>query len=91
MKILKQTSQFKKDLKKIQNNPTKIANLEIVLNLLKETGTLPAKYKPHFLKGNYRRYMECHVEGDFLLVWIDEIADIIRLIRLGTHAELFKK
>lgn len=41
MKILKQTSQFKRDLKKIQNNPKKIANLEVVLRLLRETGTLP--------------------------------------------------
>ena len=47
MKILKQTSQFKRDLKKIQNNPKKIANLEVVLRLLRETGTLPKKYSPH--------------------------------------------
>jgi mRNA interferase YafQ len=91
MKILKQTSQFKKDLKKIQHDPKKIANLEIVLKLLKETGTLPPKYKPHFLKGNYKEYMECHIEGDFLLIWIDEINDIIKLTRLGTHSELFKE
>ncbi len=91
MRILKQTSQFKKDLKRIQNNQKKIAGLEVVLMLLRETGTLPLKYKPHLLKGNYKGYMECHIEDDFLLIWIDESEDVIKLIRLGSHSELFKE
>jgi mRNA interferase YafQ len=33
--------------------------------------------------------MECHIESDFLLIWIDETANIIKLIRLGSHSELF--
>lgn len=47
MKTLKQTSQFKKDLKRIQNNPKKISSLEAVLRILSETGTIPKEYKPH--------------------------------------------
>ena len=35
--------------------------------------------------------MECHVEDDFLLIWIDEEANVIKLVRLGTHHELFGK
>lgn len=34
--------------------------------------------------------MECHVENDFLLIWIDKNEDLIKLIRLGSHSELFK-
>lgn len=52
MRLLKQTSQFKKDLKRIQNNPRKIANLEQVLFLLQRDGSLPPEYKPHYLIGN---------------------------------------
>lgn len=89
MKTLKLTGQFKKDLKKIQNNPKKIACLEKVLKLLTETGTLPAKYSPHWLTGNYKGYMECHVESDLLLIWFDDTDDLIKLIRLGSHSELF--
>lgn len=89
MKTFKQTSQFKKDLKRIQNNPKKIANLKSVLQLLKETGTIPQEYKPHPLTGNYKGYMECHVEADLRLIWIDESGDIIKLVRLGSHSELF--
>ena len=90
MKILKQSSQFKKDLKRIQHNRKKIEKLETVLKLLQQSGTVPAKYQPHLLIGQYRGYMECHIEGDFLLIWIDEKEDVIKLTRLGSHSDLFK-
>lgn len=90
MKRLKQSSRFKKDLKRIQHNPKKIEKLEIVLELLKENGTVPPEYSPHLLVGQYKGYMECHIEGDFLLIWIDESEDVIKLTRLGSHSQLFK-
>lgn len=91
MWVLKYTGQFKKDLKRYQNKPKKIENLLRVLTLLKENGCVPDEYCPHMLKGEYSGFMECHVENDFLLIWIDEENDQIRLTRLGTHSELFKK
>jgi len=90
MKTLKYSGSFKKDLKRYQNKPKKIAELETVLHLLSETGTVPAEYEPHPLKGKYNHCLECHIEDDYLLIWIDEDLDLIRLIRLGTHSELFK-
>jgi mRNA interferase YafQ len=89
MKKFKQTSQFKKDLKRIQNNPKKISSLQTVLELLQSTDSLPQEYKPHLLIGDYKEYMECHVESDLLLIWFDKSKDLIKLIRLGTHSELF--
>lgn len=50
---------------------------------------IPAKNRPHMLTGNYAGYMECHIEGDFLLIWFDPETDQIDLIRLGSHSELF--
>lgn len=91
MKIIKLTSQFKKDLKRYQNNQRKIDSLGRVIKLLRDTGTLPNEYKPHLLIGNYKGFMECHIENDFLLIWLDEEAEIIKLVRLGSHSELFKK
>ena len=89
MKQLKQGTQFKKDLKRVQNQPRKIVALETVLGHLRATGTVPKEHNPHPLSGNYRGYLECHVLNDFLLIWIDEEANIIKLIRLGSHSELF--
>ena len=89
MRKLKQTSQFKNDLKRIQNNPKKIASLQLVLERLQATGEVPQEYNPHSLIGGYKGYMECHVENDLLLIWFDESKELIKLIRLGTHSELF--
>lgn len=36
-------------------------------------------------------FMECHIENDFLIIWFDEDIDIIKLVRLGSHSELFKR
>ena len=89
--ILRLSSRYKKDLKRYQNNPSKIAALKDVLKHLKKSGIVPSKYKPHALSGNYKGFMECHIEDNFLLIWIDEATDTIKLVRLGTHHELFGK
>ena len=51
---------------------------------------IPDFYKPHKLIGQYKGCMECHIEGAFLLIWIDENNDTIEIIRIGSHSELFK-
>ena len=91
MKRLQPTTKYKKDLKKYANNPKKIAALTEVLKLLKNEQPIPAEYQPHMLHGNYQGCMECHIQGDFLLIWIDPDTDIIELVRLGSHSELFNK
>ncbi len=91
MKKLKPSSQYKKDLKRIRNNPKKAAALLTVLQLLEQELEIPQEYKPHMLSGEYNGCMECHVQGDFLLIWIDHETNEIDLIRLGSHSELFGK
>ena len=89
MKILKITTQFKKDLKRYKNRPKVIEKLEFILGLLQNELPIPEENKPHPLTGNYRGHMECHVENDTLLIWWDQESDIIKLVRFGTHSELF--
>lgn len=89
MRKLKQSRQFKKDFKRIQHDPEKLLCLADVLAQLGSTGTVPAKYRPHFLSGKYKGCIECHVQNDFLLIWIDESRELIKLTRLGSHSELF--
>ena len=90
MKELKITGQFKKDLKRYQNQPQKIKKLKVVLGYLQQEIAIPQEYKPHRLLGNYKDCMECHIESDTLLIWIDEEAKVVKLLRLGTHSELFR-
>ncbi|MBD5259232.1 MAG: type II toxin-antitoxin system YafQ family toxin [Bacteroides sp.] len=90
MKTIRYTGKFKKDLKRFLNNPKKLQALNEVINMLKQEIPLPDKYQQHTLQGNYANCYECHIEGDFLLIWIDETTDTIALVRLGSHSELFK-
>ena len=89
--ILRQSTQFKKDLKRFKNKPSKIKDLKAVLKDLKNLGRVSNSHFPHKLSGNYKGHMECHIGSDYLLIWIDESEQIIKLVRLGTHAELFGK
>ena len=91
MKKLQPTTQFKKDYKRIKNNPNKVKDLQEILEMLKNEQPIPAEYKPHLLHGEYKGCLECHIQNDFLLIWIDDVNDIIELVRLGSHSELFKK
>lgn len=89
MKELKPTSQYKKDYKRYHNNPKKLEKLFDILELLRHEQPIPEQHRPHPLAGNYAGHMECHIEGDFLLIWLDPNSDVIHLVRLGSHSELF--
>ena len=89
MNVLQLTSQFKKDLKRYKHKREVLDKLESILSLLASGEPIPEINRPHILTGNYKGYMECHVESDTLLIWWDKEAGIIKLVRFGTHSELF--
>ena len=89
MKKLKPTTKYKKDYKRFRNNPKKLEKLFDILKKLENEIPIPAEYDPHMLTGDYKGHMECHIEGDFLLIWFDPDTDEIDLVRLGSHSELF--
>ena len=64
-KKLHPTSPFKKDFKRIQKFPQKIATFEYIANLLINDQPIPQEYKPRMLKGEYKGCMECHDRRGF--------------------------
>lgn len=88
---LKQTSQFKRDLKRYKHNQALIEELKAILYSLRDNGKVPESCLPHPLRGDYKDCMECHVKDYFLLIWIDKTLPIIKLVRLGSHSELYGK
>ena len=52
MKELRYTRQFKKDLRRFLNQPKKLEEQKIVLDMLRNEITLPEKYRLHPLKWN---------------------------------------
>jgi mRNA interferase YafQ len=62
-----------------------------VLEILETEGKLPEKYLSHKLSGSYINYWECHLQPDWLLIWEqNEAQKEIKMIRTGTHSDLFK-
>jgi mRNA interferase YafQ len=85
------TTKFKKDFKLLVKRNYDINQLQIVLNLLATGNRLPKQYKEHPLEGDYINNLECHIKPDWLLIFIRIDKDKkIKLIRTGTHSDLFK-
>ena len=90
MKVVVASGKFKKDLKRYRHKPETLEKLYEVVGILARGENLPKHYKAHMLIGEYSGYLECHIENDTLLIWLDETENIIKLVRLGTHSELLR-
>lgn len=85
------TNQFKKDIKLAQKQGKDIEKLFSVVDILASGEPLPAKFRDHDLTGDYMGCRECHIEPDWLLVYVkDNGLLILMLNRVGSHSELFK-
>jgi len=91
MKEIRKTTQFKKDFKRFCKNMEKVETLRGIVDILKKGEPIPKEYKPHQLQGEWNNFMECHIDDNYLLIWFDREGDVIRLVRLGSHSELFGK
>jgi mRNA interferase YafQ len=89
---VKFTSKFKKDYKLAIKRGYPIKLLEETVSLLANGKALPEKYMDHALSGNWTAYQECHIQGDWLLLYrIEADVLVLTLARTGTHADLFGK
>lgn len=64
---------------------------EAMLLLIANEGPLGPEWLDHPLKGEWTGYRECHVGGDFLLIYEVKDPGKIGFARAGTHAELFRE
>ena len=87
---IKFTSSYKKSYKLIQKRGLDIKLLDNVIDLLREGKKLPAKYKDHSLNGKFKNFRECHIQPDWLLIYlIEEDIITLTLVGTGTHSDLF--
>lgn len=64
----------------------------VMVLLLVNDVPLPPEWRDHALVGEWVGHRECHVGGDFLLIYrLDDSASAgaVVFVRAGTHAELF--
>ncbi|GBR73671.1 toxin YafQ [Candidatus Termititenax aidoneus] len=88
MLILKQTSQFRKDYKRIKKRGYAVSILAEVLKTLLAQKPLEQKYQDHQLTGKWKDFRECHLQNDWLLIYQVLHKELILLAtRTGTHAD----
>jgi mRNA interferase YafQ len=83
------TGGFKKSLKRAKKRGLDISLLEEVVDMLQNDIKLEDKYRDHELKGNFKGFRECHIQPDWLLMYLKE-EDVLTLtlVDTGSHADL---
>lgn len=84
------SSQFKRDVKRVQKRGKDMVKLRTLLGLLIEQAALPEAYQGHSLRGNWKGYRDTHIEPDWLLLH-RVVGDELYLARTGSHADLFSE
>ena len=81
---------FKKSLKLAKKRGWDLKLLDKVITMLQNDIPLEEKYRDHELKGKYQGVRECHIQPDWLLIYLKENEVLIlTLVDTGTHADLF--
>jgi len=89
MKSARRTAQFKRDIKRLQQQGKDLTKLKSVLANLVNDQVLPSQYRDHVLVAQYKGTRECHIASDWLFVYELAEGEIV-LIRTGSHPDLFK-
>ena len=64
-----------------------------MLLLIENAEPLPPEWLDHSLSGGWDEHRECHIGGDFLLIYrIDDSSkgERVVFVRSGTHTDLFE-
>lgn len=90
MRNIERTTQFKRDYKRVAKQYHDIRKLlQDALSLLINDTELPARMKDHGLLGPWKGFRECHLRPDLLLIY-EKVNVTLRLVRLGSHSDLFE-
>jgi mRNA interferase YafQ len=93
MRRIERATAFKRDyrrVKAISRYRELDDRLVAVLELLIDDRRLPRANHDHALSGNWSGYRDCHLWPDLLLIYAKPSPDVLRLVRLGSHSDLFE-
>ena len=86
MLTLKTTTQFRKDYKLAKKRGYNLDLLNQVLNLLLNEEPLETKHHDHALTENYTGFRECHIQPDWLLIYmVNDTELILTAAQLSVH------
>jgi mRNA interferase YafQ len=92
MRRIEQTNAFRRDFKRQKSGQHRHeldAVLMFAVSLLADDKPLPERNHDHSLGGDWRDHWECHLKPDLLLIYRKPDAEVLQLVRLGSHSELF--
>ena len=92
MRTIERTSAFRRDFKREKRGPHRRDLDKLVasiVSLLVDDNPLPEKHRDHPLAGEWRDYRECHLKPDLLLIYRKPDSEVLQLVRIGSHSELF--
>jgi mRNA interferase YafQ len=83
------SSQFHRDVKRLQKRGKDLEKLKVLIELLLSEEPLPPRYKDHPLKLNWAGYRDAHIEPDWVLIY-SATYEKVHLERTGNHEDLFE-
>jgi len=91
VRTFSRTSQFRKDVKRVEKRGKDMAKLRAALELLIAGEPLPPAFKDHPLRGDFAGSRDCHIEPDWVLIYtLTERDTHICFERTGSHSDLFR-
>ena len=88
MRSIRRDIHFKRDVKRLLQRGKDMNKLKGIMDSLVNAQALPTRNRDHQLKGTLKDCRECHIEGDWLLIYRIEGSELC-LIRTGSHSDLF--
>jgi mRNA interferase YafQ len=92
MRTIERTTAFRSDFKREkrgQHRRDPDSLVSSIVSLLADDKPLPEKHRDHSLGGEWRDHRECHLKPDLLLIYRKPNPEVLQLVRLGSHSELF--
>jgi mRNA interferase YafQ len=91
MLIPRSTGKFKKEYALAKKRGKDMDKIDEVITMLINEQPLPPERLDHPLRGNYADSRECHIQGDWVLIYkIYPTERRITFARTGSHSDLFK-
>jgi len=91
MRAIERTSRFKRDYKRESRGSRRRdldGRLAAIVRALASDEPLEPRHRDHGLSGPWADFRDCHIRPDLVLIYEKPDAHTLRLVRMGSHAEL---
>ena len=84
------SARMKHDVKLMEKRGKDLRKMTYLLTLLASGSPLPGTYRDHALSGKWKGTRECHIEPDWLLLYVlhNDVL-VVTATATGSHADLF--